>query len=107
MSESIIIALVAGGSAIAGSIVTGGFTYVAAVRQRQTERYKRYAIKAPKDVIAFYRLEERYTNALATESKTAEAWKREMRRRLREEGFDSPSEEATIQKCSRRIVELE
>ena len=107
MNESIIIALIAGGFAIIGSAVTGAFTYYATEHQRETERYKRYAIRALRDVIAFYRLEQQYTDALATESKTAEAWKREIRKHLRDDGFDSPSQDATIQKCSQRIADLE
>ena len=82
MSEAVTLAIVAGVSAIAGSAITGWFTYLSSVRQRETERYKRRLLQTYKDIAAFHRLEERYTNALATESESAESWKREMRRRL-------------------------
>lgn len=106
MSEALTLALVAGGFAVLGSLVTGWFTYISAVKQRQTERYKRKLLQAYADVAAFHRLEERYTRALETEGKSAEAWKREMRRRLREDGFSSPSDEATVQKAEQRIAEM-
>ena len=75
------------------------------MRQRETERYKRRLLQAYKDIVAFYRLEEQYTRALATDNRSAEAVKRETRKKLRESG-DSPSDEATPQQCERRAQEL-
>ncbi|PPE74926.1 hypothetical protein C3942_04410 [Solimonas fluminis] len=106
MSEGLTLALVAGGFAVLGSLVTGWFTYITSVKQEQSERYKRRLLQAYADIAAFHRLEERYTRALETEDRSAESWKREMRRRLRDEGFGSPSEEATAQKAEQRIAEL-
>ncbi|MDM4770485.1 hypothetical protein [Solimonas sp. SE-A11] len=100
------LALVAGGFAVLGSPVTGWFTYISAARQRETERYKRKLRQTYADVAAFHRLEERYTRALETDGKSAECWKREMRLRLREDGFSSPSDEATVQKAEQRIAEM-
>jgi hypothetical protein len=106
MSEGLTLALVAGGFAVLGSLVTGWFTYITAVKQGQSERYKRKLLQAYGDIAAFHRLEERYTRALETDERSAESWKREMRRRLRDEGFSSPSDEATVQKAEQRIAEL-
>lgn len=106
MNESLILALVAGGFAILGSLVTGLFTYISAVKQRETERYKRRLVQAYKDIASFHRLEERYTKMLETKEKSAESWKRELRKRQRDEGFNSPSDEATAQRFEQRIAEL-
>jgi hypothetical protein len=100
------LAALAAGAAILASAVTGFFTYFAAVRQRETERHKRRLVQAYKDIAAFYRLEELYTEALATQSQSAESVKREVRKLLRESGVDSPSEDATPQQCERRAQEL-
>jgi hypothetical protein len=76
------------------------------VRQREAERHKRRLLQAYKDIVSFYRLEELYIKALTTESRSTEAIKRETRKKLRESGIDSPSEEATPQQCERRTQEL-
>jgi hypothetical protein len=89
-----------------GSLVTGWFTYRAAARERELERYKRQLIQAYKDVAAFHRLEERYTNALETPDRSAEAWKREIRRQQADEQFGTPSEDATWRKCEQRVSDL-
>lgn len=106
MSDTLAIALVAGGCTIVGGAVTGWFTYLSAAKQRETERNKRRLIQAYKDVASFHRLEERYTAELQTDTKSAEAWKREIRKKLRDEGFNSPSDDATAQKSDKRIAEL-
>jgi hypothetical protein len=49
-------------------------------RLQETERHKRRLAQACKDIVAFYRLEEQYTQALATQDRSADAVKREMRR---------------------------
>jgi hypothetical protein len=100
---------VGGAFTLLGSVVTGWFTYRAAVRSRESERYKRQLIQAYKDIAAFHRLEERYTNALeAVESpqRSAEAWKRDIRRQQAEEQFSTPSEDATWRKSEQRVSEL-
>jgi hypothetical protein len=51
MSETLLVALIAGGSAIFGGAVTGAFTYLASVRQRETERYKRRLIQCYRDIV--------------------------------------------------------
>lgn len=106
MNDSLTIALVAGGFAIIGSVVTGWFTYISAAKQREADRYKRRLAQAYKDIASFHRLEDRYTKALETESKSAESWKREVRKSQRDEGFNSPSDDATAQKAEQRISEL-
>ena len=104
MSESLMLALVASGSAIVGSLVTGWFTYIAAVKQRETENCRRRWQQASKDVAAFHRLEERYTEALQSESKSAKAWKLEIRKQQRDAGFATPSENATAHKSEQRMA---
>lgn len=106
MSETILIAVIAASAAILGSLVTGSITYATSVRQRESERYKRRLLQAYKDIVAFYRLEEQYTQALATDNRSADAIKRDARKKLRESGVESPSEEATPQQCERRALEL-
>jgi hypothetical protein len=106
MNETVLLAVLTGGCALLGSAITGYFTLLAAVKQREIERYKRKLVQAYKDIAAFHRLEERYTRALESETKTAEAWKRELRKQQRDEGFDSPSEDATAQKSDQRRAEL-
>ena len=106
MTESVLLALVSSGSAIAGSLVTGWFTYRAAVRQRETARYKRRLVQAYKDIASFHRLEERYLQALQSDVKSAAAWKLEVRKTQRDAGFDSPSEDATAQTCEQRMSDL-
>lgn len=106
MSETILVASIAAGAAILGGAVTGGFTYVTSVRQRETERYKRRLLQCYRDIIAFYRLEEIYIQLLATEDRSPNSIKLEARKKLRETGIDSPSEEATPQKCDRHMQDL-
>lgn len=108
MSDTLILAIVASTSAILGSFVTGWFTYRAAVKQREAERFKRKLIQAYKDIAALHRLEERYTVALAKTSgeRSAESWKREVRKALRDDGFASPSDDATAQRAEQRASEL-
>ncbi len=106
MSETIQVAIIAAGAAILGSLITGIITYATSVRQREAERYKRRLIQAYRDIVAFYRLEEQYTQALENPSRSAEAIKREARKKLRESGIASPSEDATPQQCERRIQEM-
>jgi len=106
VSETVLVAVIAAAAAILGSLVTGIVTYAVSVRQREAERYKRRLLQAYKDIVAFYRLEEQYTRALATADRSAEAIKRDARKKLRESGVESPSEEATPQQCERRTQEL-
>ena len=100
-------ALLPGGCAIAGSAITGWFTYSATASQNKSERYKRELIRAYKDIAAFHRLEERYTQALSSDAKTAESWKREVRKSLRLDRFDTPSDGASANGALARISEIE
>ena len=106
MTEPLLIALIAAGAAVAGGVITGGFNYYATVRQRDTERYKRRLLQCYKDIAAFYRLEEIYTNMLETKDQSAYSIKIAARKQLRESGVVSPSDDATLQKCERGIAEL-
>lgn len=107
MTETLTLGLVAAGSVLGGSIVTGWFTLRASVNQREALRNKRRLIQALRDVAAFHRLEERYTKALASEQKSPESWKREVRRQQFEDNLSTPSEDGTARKAEQRILELE
>jgi hypothetical protein len=107
MSETLQVAVLTAVAALLGSVITGFITYMTAVRQREAESYKRRLQVAYGDLIAFYRLEEAYTLALATESRSAEAVKREFRKGLRDSGQDSPSAYATPTECERRLQEIQ
>jgi hypothetical protein len=108
MSDSLLSVLVGGGLAIVGSAVTGFLTYVATVRQRETESYKHRLIQAYGDIAAFHRLEERYVQKLAAAmpSTTAESWKRNVRREQRRADVLTPSPDATAQKAEQYIQKL-
>lgn len=106
MNSDIWVAVVACVAAILGSVVTGWFTLTASSSQKDLQRFKKQLVKAYEDIAAFHRLEEKYTARLADESKSADAWKREIRRELRSDGFNSPSEEATTARAEFKIQEL-
>ncbi|WP_271680698.1 hypothetical protein [Thermomonas mangrovi] len=107
MDDSILLAVVTGFSAVLGSLITGSITYWTATNQRVAAENKRRLKRAYHDIAAFHRLEERYASSLAaTDAPTAAAWKRDIRKRLRDEGFDSPSEKATAQLAERSINDL-
>jgi len=107
MSETLQIAMLTSVAALLGSVITGVITYMTAVRQREAELHKRRLQVAYKDIIAFYRLEEAYTREIATESRSAEAVKREFRKKLRDSGQDSPSQYATTAECERRLQDIQ
>ena len=107
MTEPLLVGFIAAAAAIGGSIVTGWFTYAAAMKQLKAEKYKRKLIRSLKDVAAFHRLEARYTEALQSESKSADAWKREIRRKQSDDGFDTPSQDATSREAERQLAALE
>jgi hypothetical protein len=107
-SQQILLVLVTGGLALLGSLITGLITFYTAARLRDAERNKRSLIRVYRDIAAFHRLEERYAEVLAqaSDSHTAEAWKREVRRKLRDQGFASPTDKATAHFAEARIEEL-
>jgi len=101
------IALVGACAAVAGGIVTGMFSYLIVKKRRKNDQTSRSLICAYNDICSFCRLEELYTQALVTEGRSALAIKRGTRARLREEmRYDSPSEQATILHCERRVKDL-
>ena len=104
MAASLDRSLVAAAAALLGSLITGALTYAAAARQRDLDRNKRKLERTLRDVAAFHRLEERYIEELAKHGKTAFAWKREIRKQLRDDGFESPSEEATSARAERSLL---
>jgi hypothetical protein len=106
MTHELNIALIAGGFAILGSLVTGWFTYASSASQKDLQRYKRRLVQAYQDIAAFHRLEERYTSALSTTEKSADVWKREIRKALRDDNYSSPSEDATVTKAEGRLKDL-
>ena len=107
-TQQVWLALIAGGLTIAGGLVTGIITSLTAIRLREVAKLKRDLVRSYRDVAAFHRLEERYAEELAqiSTSRTAEGWKRELRRRLREHGYPSPTNKATAHYAETRIEEL-
>lgn len=91
---------------VLASGLTGWFTLVASNKQRKLDSFKNRLKQAYRDIAAYHRLEERYTDELAKNHKTSTAWKREFRKNLRDDGFSSPSEDATSQIAEQRLKEL-
>lgn len=90
-----------------GSLITGLITYWTATNQRAAAENKRKLKLAYRDIAAFHRLEERYATVLAaTDARSASAWKRDIRRRLRDDGFNSPSDKATAHLAEQSITDL-
>jgi len=106
MTSETTTSLIVAGAAITGSFITGWFTYTSCTSQKKNERIKGRLKKCLQDIAAYHRLEQKYIEALATPQKSAEAWKREMRKSLRIDGYSSPSEEATALTAERSIEEL-
>ena len=69
MDQALLIAIVAGGSALGGSLITGIITLKTSVSQKKIESYKRRLIKSYQDIAAFHRLEEEYLGILESEEK--------------------------------------
>lgn len=108
MGDSILLAVASSLSAALGSLITGWITYKAAIDQRAAIKNKRRLARALRDIAAFHRLEKRYTNALAANgSRSATAWKQDIRKQQRTEGQDTPSEQATVQGAERGIKDIE
>lgn len=108
MNDSILLASATGISAVLGSLITGLITYWTATDQRTAAENRRNLKRAYGDIAAFHRLEERYASVLAaSDSRTPAAWKRDIRKRLRDEGFASPSDKATAQQAEHCLVEME
>ena len=106
MSEAMLIAVVAGSFSIVTSLIT---TFTTLSARRSNQRWQRRTaelIRTYRDIAAFHRLEGLYTEALATEERSAESWKKSVRRELRESGHDSPSERATTLESEQRIARL-
>lgn len=112
MSEQLALALIAGGFMIVGSLVTGLFTWLAGKGHRSLRWYRDKLATAYRDIRALKRLEDLYTQILAQHSaaqgirKNATAWKRDVRKRLRDNGEPSPSDEATVQKAEEGLAKL-
>lgn len=106
MTEGITIAAIAVIGTIFGSVTTGVFTLFATQRARELVKLKQRLKIAYQDIAALHRLEERYVDQLATEEKTAESWKRQIRKQLEGQGHSAPSKNATARECERRLQEL-
>lgn len=106
MSESLFIAIVAVLGTIAGSVATGIFTLYAARRSKEFEKIKERLIICYEDIASFHRLEDRYLLALATSERKAESWKRNIRKQQANDGYPTPSKDATWRECARKIKQL-
>lgn len=107
MSNEIIIACIAAGAALLGSLGTCAFSYLITIKHKKISRYKHRLIQAYEDIAAFHRLEEAYTQKLTTtQGSTAEAWKRNTRKLQASAGFRTPSKEATARNAEQQITGL-
>lgn len=106
-NQQIWLALIVGGLTIFASLITGMITFLTAARLRDAERNKRSLIRAYRDIAAFHRLEKYYTEELARicVSVSAESWKKQIRRNLREH-HPTPSDKATAHYAETRVEEL-
>ena len=107
-NQQIWLTLIVGGLTIFASLVTGSITFLTAARLREAERYKRDLLRAYGDIAAFHRLEQCYAQELARNSgaSTPESWRREIRKKLREEGFSTPSDKSTAHRADMEAAEL-
>lgn len=103
MHDQIYSVLITGFFMILASGLTGLITLRALNHQKKLDSYKFQLKQAYRDIAAFHRLEELYVTSLSSEQKSANAWKREKRKQLRDEGFLSPSEEATSTIAEQRL----
>jgi len=106
-SDAVTVGIIAAASAIAGSVVTGLFNYRGSVQTKKLVQLKKSLKIACEDIIAFYRIEESYSESLSTTERSSDAIKKEIRKKLRDNGIRTPSEEATPLKCQRKIEELD
>lgn len=108
MQVEVAVSIIAGGSALLGSAITGLISYAALRRRTKVSHLRNALIQANKDIISFYYLEELYCEALSHKTmKTKDGVKRTFRKQLRESlGRDSPSASATPAKAEQHIRQL-
>lgn len=100
------VAIIAAGAAVFSNFIIGCINLFVSLRQKRIESHKRQLITAYTDIIAFYKLEELYTNALADGKRTANAIKLETRKKLHGSNIEAPSKYATATECRRKIKAL-
>jgi len=106
MQEPLIQSAVTGLFTIAGSVVTAVITYVVSGSHKKLMRYRKRLLRSQRDNLALCNLERYYTQELAKSGRTPEAWKREIRGKMREDGIAGPSQSATAARLERSIAEL-
>ncbi len=108
MEESLVSTYIAAGAVILGALVSGVFMLLERRGRERDAANRRRLVRALRDVIAFWKLEELYTSHIADlTGRSRDTVKRDFRRVLREMGERSPSSDATPQKAAERILELE
>ena len=106
MTEPVLIALIGTTAALGGSLIGGILTYRATKQGNLIRRRTAQLIRAYEDIAAFHRLEARYIGYLASPERTAESWKKQVRREQADANEATPGEDATDRACKRRIAEL-
>ena len=90
MNESIANALIGSAGAVVGSIITVAFTYRSTRQAQQAESNRLSLLKCWRNIAAFYDLEKRYVEVLKNSDKSAESWRREIRKQQRDDARLNP-----------------
>ena len=106
MQEPLIQSAVTGLFTIAGSVVTAVITYVASRPHKKLMRYRKRLLRSQRDNLALCNLERYYTEELAKHGRSPEAWKREIRKKMRDDGLAGPSQSASAARLEHSIAEL-
>ncbi len=108
MQVEVLVAIIAGGSALLGSAITGLISHFSLKQSAKVSRMKESLIQANKDIASLYHLEELYCTAIAESTKkTKDGVKRAFRKQLRYSlGKESPSPSATATQAEQRIRHL-
>lgn len=83
MDDTLTAGLIGAIGALCGSLITAAATYFSVDYTKKLERDRQSLLKCWRNISAFYDLERRYTEALAQPGKTAETWKRDIRKQQR------------------------
>ncbi len=106
MTEAMIVAVIAGSFSILSGLIAAVTTVSSRRSRERWESLTSELVRAHEDVAAFHRLEEMYTDALATDERSARSWKLEIRQQLRDTGHSTPGQGATAHRSAQRIARL-
>jgi hypothetical protein len=109
MSDVVVAGIIGAGAAILSSTLTGYISYLIALRGEDVRHLRKKLKTAYEDIAAFYELEKRYSETLASydyQGKSAEAVRRSFRESLREDGYQSPSRSSTPSYIAEQLQKL-